>query len=77
MKVEFNRELIHKISELEQLYVSLISWRLIFFDEESKIDPQMRDWVYEHFNEDVQPYIDMVNEKYKEIGFPPYEYKYL
>jgi len=77
MKVEFNKELIHKISELEQLYTSLISWRLIFFDEEAKIDPQMRDWVYEHFNEDVQPYINMVNEKYKEIGFPPYEYKYL
>lgn len=77
MKVEFNKELIHKISELEQLYTSLISWRLIFYDEESKIDPQMRDWVYEHFYENVQPYIDMVNEKYKEIGFPPYEYKYI
>ena len=58
MKVEFNRELIHKISELEHLYVNLISWRLIFFDEESKIDPQMREWVYEHFNEDIQPYIE-------------------
>lgn len=77
MKVEFNRELIHKISEMEHLYVNLISWRLIFFDEESKIDPQMREWVYEHFNEDIQPYIDMVNKKYEEIGFPPYEYKYI
>ena len=77
MKIEFNKELIHKIGELEQLYIGLTSWGLIFFDKESPIDPQMRDWVYEHFNEDVKPYIDMVNKKYQEIGFPAPNYKYL
>lgn len=76
MKIEFNKNVVDRISELEHLWVSLVSWNLIIFEEDENKDEQMREWAYEHYFEDVMPFVNMVDEKYRSIGYPDSYSKY-
>ena len=73
MKIEFNEKLIERVIEMELLWRNLVSWGLIEINDEPN-EWMMKKWIYEHFNEDLNPFIEKVNEKYKGMHYPEMKY---